>query len=111
MTPDKVQELTAHEFSEFIENPRNKDKLIIADFYAEWCMPCLMMAPIIESLAESNKQVRFIKINTDEAQELAQEFNVSGIPCIIFIKNKVEVDRQVGAVAEDFLDEKIKNNL
>lgn len=105
-----VSELTQTEFSKII-----KDKnvsLIIADFYAEWCFPCTMMAPVMEQFAEKNKDdVKFVKINVDDASQLADQYEISSIPCIIFFKEGKEVDRIVGAVNEAILEEKIKDYL
>ena len=106
---ESAKEISTKEFSAILE--KSKEQLVIADFYAEWCMPCLMMAPIIDSLAESNQDVIFVKINVEESQDLASEFNVSGIPCIVFLKEGKEVDRLVGSVSEEMLDEKIKANI
>jgi len=103
-----VKELTNGDFSDLLKE--NKNKLTIVDFYAEWCMPCVMMGPVFESIAESNKEVEFAKVNIEDAQELAQENQVSSIPCIIFFKEGKEIDRVVGAVSEDVLNEKIKEH-
>ncbi len=101
---EKVLELAAKDFSTII-----KDKLVIIDFYAEWCMPCLMMAPVIESLAEKNQKIRFAKVNVDDNPDLAQKFKISSIPCIIFFKNSKEIDRIIGSISEELLLEKIKS--
>jgi thioredoxin 1 len=101
---ESVSELTASEFSGFIK----KNKLAIVDFYAEWCMPCVMMAPIFESIAEKQKKAVFGKINVDEAEELAREYDATSIPCIVFFKDGKEVDRIVGSVNEEVIEEKIK---
>jgi len=99
-----VQELSASGFSSAI----NGKELVVIDFYAEWCMPCVMMGPIFESLAEENNDVKFAKINIEEANEIAQENEVSSIPCFIFFKDGKEVHRIVGSTSEDELNEKIK---
>jgi thioredoxin 1 len=104
---ETVQELTSKEFSLIIKDKKNS--LIICDFYAEWCMPCIMMAPVMESLAERNKKIKFIKINVDEAGALANDYQVTSIPCIVFFKEGEEVDRIVGNVDEAYLEEKIRD--
>jgi thioredoxin len=76
-----------NEFTQAIEN--NKDKLIIADFWAPWCGPCRMLAPTLEKLAEEySDKIVVIKANVDEMenQPLAMQFQVSSIPTIAFIK-------------------------
>lgn len=100
-----VQEVSSGKFSEIIKDKKNT--LLVCDFYAEWCMPCLMMAPVIESIAQRNSQVKFIKVNVDEAGDLAQQFQISSIPCIVFFKSGEEVDRIVGGVEEGYLEDKI----
>ena len=102
-----VKEVTNGDYKELIEN--SKDKLTIVDFYAERCMPCVMMGPVFESVSEANKDVEFAKVNIEDSQEIAQEYQVSSIPCLIFFKDGKEIDRVVGAVPEDALNEKIKS--
>ena len=104
-----VAEITQSEFPNIINDKKNK--LVIIDFYAEWCMPCLMMVPIMERMAEKNKGIKFAKINVDDAGNLANEYEVSSIPCIIFFKDGEEVDSIVGSIAEDILKEKIYDYL
>jgi thioredoxin 1 len=103
-----VKEVGSQEFNKIIKEVKG---LVICDFYATWCMPCVMMAPVMESLAEKNKTIKFIKVNVDESQELAEKYEISSIPCIVFIKGEEEVDRLVGAVNENLLQEKIKDYL
>ncbi len=100
-----VQELTQGEFSKVLA--KEKDRLVVVDFFAEWCMPCLMMSPIIESAAKKYSRVKFCKINTDDAGELSQKHGISSIPCIIFFKAGKEIARIIGAVSEDELEQKI----
>lgn len=104
---ESVQEISTKAFPDLLE--KSEEGLVILDFYAEWCMPCLMMAPILDTLSENNKEIKFAKVNIEESQELASEYNVSSIPCIVFFKGKKEVDRLVGAVSEEALEEKIKS--
>lgn len=102
---DSAMEVTGHEFDELINNSH---KLVVVDFFAEWCFPCIMITPIIEELAEQMKQVKFVKINLDENQELANEYNVKSIPCLIIFKNGEEVGRIIGAQTKEKIEEKIK---
>ncbi len=76
------------EFTKALEG--NKDKLVLADFWAPWCGPCKMLAPTLEQLAKDfDWKLQIIKVNVDEAenQQLAGEFQVSSIPTIAFIKD------------------------
>ena len=103
-------EVTEKEFDEIIKNGH---KLVVVDFFAEWCMPCVMIAPIIEELAESDlmKEVKFTKINIDDNGTLARKYNVSSIPCLIIFKNGKEVDRIIGNQSADIIENTIKNYL
>ena len=102
-----VSELTSKEFNDL----RKKSRLMVVDFYAEWCMPCLMMAPILERVAQKHSEINFAKVNVDESQDLAQEFEVSSIPCIVFFQDGEEVDRSLGQISEDLLEEKVRDYL
>lgn len=104
---ETVQELSTSEFSKLV----NQKGISIVDFYAEWCMPCVMMGPVFEGVAEENKKAKFGKVNIDESEKLAKEYKVSTIPCIVFFKNGKEIDRQTGSCSEDELQEKIKKHL
>lgn len=105
---DSAMEITNQEFKDVINNGH---KLVVVDFFAEWCMPCLMLAPIIEELANDMKEVKFVKINVDDNRELAGKYEVSSIPCLVFFKDGEEVDRLIGNQTSDDIEEKIKKNL
>jgi thioredoxin 1 len=109
MKKEQVQEISQSEFSGVIGD--KKKNLVIVDFFAEWCMPCVMMGPVFQRLSEKYDKVRFVKINVDDASKLAQEYEISSIPCIVFFKDGEEVDRVVGGVSEDLLVEKINDYL
>ena len=71
---------------------------VVVDFYADWCGPCRMVSPIIESLSnEYSGRVKFVKINTDDSQELAMKLNIMSIPTIMVFKNGEVSSRTVGA--------------
>ena len=84
-----------------------KDKLVVIDFFAEWCPPCKMIGPIFVELAEKHKEITFFKANTGTVQQFASKFGVKSIPTFIFFKNGAEVDRLVGANKAD-LEKKIE---
>ena len=85
-------------------------KLAVVDFRAERCGPCRMLWPIIEQLAEDNKDVVIAKVNVDENQELAGTFQVSSIPVVFFVKDGQVVDKVVGANPPTVYQEKIADH-
>ena len=86
--------------------------LIMVDFWAAWCGPCRMVAPIIEELAkEYAGRAKFVKVNTDENPDLASRYNIRGIPTLMFFKDGKSVDTIVGAVSKDHLKAKLDSLL
>jgi len=99
-----VSELTKNEFEDFI-----KKDLVLIDFSAEWCMPCLIMAPVLDELSEKFKEkIKFGKINIDDAQELAQKFNIASIPNFILFKNGKQIEQFVGSMSAEDFEKKLK---
>ncbi len=76
---------------------KNSEKTVLLDFYAEWCNPCRMVAPIVDEIAEENPQYLVGKVNVDEQEELAQEFGVFSIPTLVVLKNGEVVNQVSGA--------------
>ncbi len=105
---DPAMEITEGEFDEIINNSH---KLVVVDFFAEWCMPCLMLSPVIEELADKLKDVKFVKINVDDNRELSSKFGISSIPCLIIFKDGKEVDRMVGSQTGESIEEKVSGFL
>ena len=83
------------------------NKLVVVDFYADWCGPCVGIAPKIEEMDKAMDDVDFLKVNVDTAEEVAQEYKISAMPTFILFKNGEKVDNLTGANAEK-LKEKIK---
>ncbi len=98
-----VEEIDTKEFQELM-----KEKIAIVDFFAEWCMPCVIMAPVIEELAEKIKGVKFAKVNVDENSEVAGKFKVMSIPTLIIFKQGKEVERMIGSQPAENIEEKLK---
>ena len=81
----------------FEEEVINSNKPVLIDFWASWCGPCKMMAPVVDSIAEElGDKVKVCKINIDEEQSLALKYNVMSIPTFIVIKNGKETGRTIG---------------
>ncbi len=91
-----VLELISNNFNQEI----SKNQLLLVDFWAEWCGPCKSMHPIFTRMAKKYKQVRFARVNVDDAQDIAVKYGVQSIPTFIMFKNGAIVNRMVGAVGE-----------
>ncbi len=84
----------------------NSDETIIVDFYADWCGPCKMMSPIIDDIANEFNNVNVGKLNVDEEEDIAFEYDITSIPTVIIFKNGREMKRFVGVTnKEDILNE------
>jgi len=100
----KYIELTSQNFAE-----TTKSGVCMVDFWAPWCGPCRMIAPVIEELAEEfDGKAKICKVNTDEQQELAVAHEVRSIPTIIFFKDGKKVDQMIGAASKEAFADKIK---
>ncbi len=96
--------LNEENFDEVIK----KNEKVVVDFWASWCMPCRMVAPIFENLAKKYKdQIIFAKVNVDENPNIASKFGIMSIPNFIIFKNGEKVGEIVGAMPEKTLEEKI----
>jgi len=90
----------------FQENTKNTT---IVDFWAPWCMPCRMLGPIFEEVSKEIESITFARLNTEEYPGLAQQHNITGIPCMIVFKDNKEVGRIVGLLPKDQLKQKIQS--
>jgi len=87
----------------------NAKGLVVVDFFADWCGPCQTLGPIFEEVSEEYSEVKFIKVDTQKAQNTAAEAGVMSIPTIVFIKNGTELERVMGAQSKDALKNKINS--
>lgn len=87
-------------------------KLVVVDFWATWCGPCRMISPILdEAEMEMGDKFTLVKVNVDDADEIAARYRIMSIPTLLFIKNGEIVDKSVGALPKSALLEKINANL
>lgn len=93
-------------------NEKIKEGLVLVDFWASWCGPCRMLAPVLEELsAEFKDGIAFAKVNTERNEGLAQHLNILGIPTLIMFRDGMEVGRIVGYHPKDVLKKKIEELL
>ena len=101
--------ITAENFTKEVEN---SEIPVLIDFWADWCGPCKMFAPVLEEFAQAYEgKVKVGKVNVDEEQELAVKFRVMGIPTLILFKNGAKADSKTGAIPKSELETWVKANL
>lgn len=81
----------------FNQEVLNSDMPVLMDFWAPWCGPCRMVVPLVEEIAEERSDIKVVKINVDEEQELAMQFGVMSIPTLVVMKNGKVVNQATGA--------------
>ena len=96
-----TQEITAENFRDTVE----KDGIVLLDWWAEWCGPCKMFAPIFEKASEKYHEVTFGKVNTEQQQELAGAFQIMSIPTLMVFRDRVLLYAQPGALPGEALDQ------
>lgn len=81
---------------------------VLVDFYADWCGPCKMLSPTVDEVASENDDIKVVKIDVDESQEVAIKYQIMSIPTLVVIKNGKEVNRSVGVIDKEEILSMIK---
>ncbi len=97
-----------HADSQKLNELISENDVVFVDFYANWCGPCKMLAPSIEKLADEHSEVKVVKIDVDQEQALAMQYQVQSIPTLITFKNGQPVSRQLGFIPYEALEEMIR---
>jgi thioredoxin len=102
-----VTRITETQFEAQVEKATSP---VVVDFYAPWCGPCKVLSPSLDKLAgEFSGKIKFVKVNVDEAQKLAERFQIEGIPTLLFFKNGKLEDRVTGLLPEDSLKSRLNS--
>lgn len=97
----KVVEVNKDNFEKEVLNSK---KRVLVDFNASWCGPCRMLKPIIEELAEENDEIKIVSINIDDEEELAEQYSVLSIPCLVVFEKGKEIKRSIGFIPKDDIE-------
>ena len=101
----KVIKVKSNNFADEVLNSKIP---VIVDFNADWCGPCKMLGPILENVAESHDDIKFVSVNIDDEDDLAAKYDVFSIPCLVYIKDGKEVKRNVGLLSKNELEKFIE---
>ena len=88
----------------------NSEKRVLIDFYADWCGPCNRLFPLVNKVASENKDIKVVRIDVDQNEDLMNQYNVRSIPTLVVIEKGKEINRQVGLISEDGILKLINND-
>ena len=92
-----MKDINAEQFDEEVLKAKG---LVLVDFNADWCGPCRMMKPILEAFSKQHEEVKVVGVDIDENDELAEQYKVSTIPCLVVFRDGEEIAREVGVQSE-----------
>jgi protein disulfide-isomerase len=99
------------QFNSFEELLSNSELPVLVDFYASWCGPCQMMAPVVEQVNAQMKQLRVVKIDTDKYPQLASQHHIHALPTLVLFKQGKPVDRIEGVMPADALIQRLQTKV
>ncbi|MEG1311618.1 MAG: thioredoxin [Romboutsia sp.] len=98
--------------SQFRGEVENSNGVVVVDFFATWCGPCKMLAPVFETVgSEMQNEARFVKVDIDQSLEIAQQFNISTVPTMMIFKNGKAVESLVGFMPKEKIKAKVQSHL
>lgn len=98
--------------NEFVENVENTKGVVVVDFFATWCGPCKMLAPVFEGVSnEMGDKAEFFKINVDESGRIAQKYGIYAVPTMIIFKDGVPVENLAGFMPKENIANKVRKHL
>lgn len=103
----EIRHITENEFEDVI----NENKLVLIDFYAQWCPPCKMLAPILEEVQKNIQDVLIVKIDVDQNENISRKFKIMSIPNMILFKDGEVVESVVGLRDQAFIVDMIKKHM
>ena len=101
----ELKHINSKDFEKEVEKSKGA---IIVDFYATWCGPCKMLSPVLEEVAETEKDVKILKVDIDENMDLAQRFGIMSVPTLMLFKDGKEYGREIGFKPKEQIEEIIE---
>lgn len=95
---EKVIDVTSENFEKEV---LKSEEIVLIDFYADWCIPCTLLSPRVEEIAQDRDDIKVVKVNVDNEPEIANKYEIESIPTLVLIKEGIEINRIVGLVEKD----------